>query len=321
VRALHKHRLDLQIFLNEDFDNSIDSPSPLEGLSLDDMVLLLMDKSKTGVSQYRKLLLSQQVQQQHTSHGNGDQNDKMDAWLERYFGLLFASHGNRTLSFFEELFYHSIYFPAIIHYTRVLGMSNTIVIDIDDLIFRDFFRKKQMEEMAMISSKSLSPMELKDRLDNLHMSKNVTVFFQDVFQQDILRSLYARIGVPYAEPATSSHFFKSLLLDMEKEFVLFDHSLSKDVKLSLSKDVYRKLLNFFIPFVEVLEHELELNLTLWKTAEDGPGFYYSYLEDLSYGWNTTRPLLWFETGYEGSEEDDEIEESTGKILPHLLPQR
>lgn len=332
LRTLHKHRLDIQLYLEHQSSTEEGGDS---SMSLDDAVLLLIEKSKTSISQYRKFIVSSSSTSEHQQQLDHNKKDSkksiMEMWLERYYSLVHPSGEEknvedkevlerRRLTFFEELFYDSIYFPSIVHYSRVLGVHNVLVVEIDELINKDCFQSQ------------------------IHNEKNDTkkTLFHDIFNLNTLHQLYTRISVPYTEPAPSSPFFQNLLIDMNNEFVLFDsddydkdssaslgeidsNSVKPDNRFLLSKDVYQKLVEFFVPFVEVLEEELQLNLSHWKSITDenvlGSASYYSHLPELSYGWNTTRPLLWFEKGYAGSQEDDEVQDMKGNILPHLLPQR
>lgn len=296
LRTLSKHTSDIQNFFEK---KSIQRSATSLPMSVDDMVLLLLERGKSSLSQFRKLI-SHPLSTRTSPHAN------MESWLQKYYSMVY----HPQLSFVEELFYNSIYFPSIIHYSKILGPNNVIVVDIDDFVNRDslnHYRRSKLKNDA-------------GSADGQTHNYSV-VSFRDYFYTDPLHSLFSRIGVPYSEPGSNSHFLTALIADMEKEFILLENDVSYDAdRLMLSKDVYRKLVRFFIPFIEILEKELDLNLTNWKMDIDGHA-YYHLLPELSYGWNSSRPTLWFESGYSGSEEDDAVDDAKGKIIPHLLPQR
>lgn len=234
----------------------------------------------------------------------------------------------------NELLLQSMFAIPILHFQRVLGSEQVIVLHAEDIlppssITANFFTQagstRQLQERTSLRGSSDTSKSAPLELTLLVNMTNLQAFFQQLsLPSSSTKFAFHRLHADVQSKLIETIQLRSKLLQSPTEVLIPGMSLSNALRLRdrvvLSQDVYCKLNAFYEPFMKLLETKAGVNQTTVMPA---------IIELVSTTWllfspamNTTRDMLWFEL------EDNVGQGHTAKsinsghqLMQHLIPQR
>lgn len=243
----------------------------------------------------------------------------LDEVIETYYNSSFTATGP-GVGVLNQLFMHSIPYPAIAYYKGVLGPDNVLVVNADDL------------ELAGLNNGNE---RVRETMNKVFKFLGVEPYAIDDAVLSALSATASTVAPSLSSGSSSSPPSPS-----------FEISRKIAPKREMSQWGYRRLNKFFLPFIAELEKVSGLNLTTWSTrsppsylplytpstappirSETGinatetglvavPGNMRGGMSFTMTPDSTSRPTLWFEM-----ETNKIAAAKRGGIMTHLLPKK